>query len=206
MSRITKKIRGLSDRLRRMWIYLHVVAISNPAKKADWLRRHNVFHYIGEKVNYKTTLLPAEPFLVAIYDNVYLAADVRLVTHSLTSTVFNNKTNSRRFYAPYGKIEIHSNVFVGAGATIMYGVTIGENCIIAAGAIVTKDVPNGCVVGGIPAKVIGTFEESMRKADEASAVFVGKAHSRQVADLVKIFPVEFDIDKVCNEKREIEQF
>ena len=87
MSRIIKRFNGLCDRLRRMWIYLHVVAISNPAKKADWLRRHNVFHYIGEKVNYKTTLLPAEPFLVAIHDNVYLAADVRLVTHSLTSTV-----------------------------------------------------------------------------------------------------------------------
>ena len=200
MSRIIKRFNGLCDRIRRMWIYLHVVAISDPAKKADWLRKHNVFHYMGEKVIYKTTKLPAEPFLVAIHDNVIVAADVRLVTHSLTSTVFNNKTNSRRFYAQYGKIEIHSNVFVGAGATIMYGVTIGENCIVAAGAIVTKDVPSGSVVGGIPAKVIGTFDESMRKADEASAVFVGKARSRQVIDMLKIVPVEFDIDKVCNEK------
>lgn len=195
MSRIIRKFRGLCDRLRRIWIYWHVFAISDPAKKADWLRKHNVFHYMGDNVNYKTTKLPAEPFLVAIHDNVYLAADVRLVTHSLTSTVFNNKTKSRRFYAPYGKIEIHSNVFVGAGATIMYGVTIGENCIVAAGAIVTKDVPSGCVVGGIPAKVIGTFDESMRKADEASAAFAGKARSRQVIDMLKIVPVEFDIDK-----------
>lgn len=133
----------------------------NPQKKADWLRKHKVFHYIGKNVNYKSVLLPAEPFLVAIHDNVYLAADVRLVTHSLTNVVFNNYSKTKDYFAPFGKIEIHSNVFVGAGATIMYGVTIGEKCIVAAGSVVTKDVPAGSVVAGVPAKVIGTFEESM---------------------------------------------
>ena len=182
------------DKLRRFWIRWHVITIGNPRKKADWLRKHNVFHYIGQNVNYKSILLPAEPFLIAIHDNVYIAADVRLVTHSLTSTVFNNYTKTRKFYAPYGKIEIHSNVFVGAGATIMYGVTIGENCIIAAGSVVTKDVPSGSIVGGVPAKVIGSFFESMRKAEEMSKCFVGNTKSRSVIDLLKIRPIKFDID------------
>ncbi|MCD8178187.1 MAG: sugar O-acetyltransferase, partial [Tannerellaceae bacterium] len=42
----------------------------------------------------------------------------------------------------------------GAGATILQGVTIGENSIVAAGAVVSKDVPGNTIVGGIPAKVI----------------------------------------------------
>lgn len=188
------------DVLRRMWIRWNMLIISDPCKKANWLRKHNIFHYIGENVNYKSVLLPAEPFLVAIHDNVYIAADVRLVTHSLVSTVFNNYSKTRNFYAPYGKIEIHSNVFIGAGATIMYGVTIGENCIIAAGAIVTKDVPSGSVVAGVPAKVIGSFYESMCKSENMSACFVGKVKSRAVIDMLQIKPINFNIDTMLNNK------
>lgn len=189
------KIKKYYELTRRLWIRFNLLIISDPIKKANWLRKHKIFHYIGNQVYYKTALLPAEPFLVAIHNNVYIAADVRFVTHSLTSTVFNNYTKTRKFYAPYGKIEIHSNVFIGAGATIMYGVTIGENCIIAAGAIVTKDVPSGSVVGGVPAKIICSFDESMRKTEEMSADFINKAKSRSVIDLIKIRPVIFDIDE-----------
>lgn len=188
------RINKCYDLIRRAWIRLNLLIISDPRKRADWLRKNKIFHHIGRQVYYKTILLPAEPFLVAIHDNVYIAADVRLVTHSLVSTVFNNYTRTKKFYAPYGKIEIHSNVFIGAGATIMYGVTIGENSIVAAGAVVTKDVPAGSVVGGVPARLIGTFSESMRKSEEMSKDFINKTSTRTVADLVKIKPVLFDID------------
>ena len=57
-----------------------------------------------------------------------------------------------------GKIDIQDNVFVGHGAKIMRCVTIGHNCVIAAGAIVTKDVPPNSVMGGIPAKFICTTD------------------------------------------------
>lgn len=49
---------------------------------------------------------------------------------------------------------IASNVWIGAGARIMAGVTIGERAIVAAGAVVTRDVPSGVIVGGVPARVI----------------------------------------------------
>ena len=49
---------------------------------------------------------------------------------------------------------IGDNVWVGAGAILNPGVTIGSNAVIASGAVVTKDVPAGCIVAGVPAKVI----------------------------------------------------
>jgi acetyltransferase-like isoleucine patch superfamily enzyme len=54
-------------------------------------------------------------------------------------------------------IIIKQNAWVGAGATILPGVTIGENAVVAAGAVVSKDVPANTVVGGIPARVIKSF-------------------------------------------------
>ena len=51
-------------------------------------------------------------------------------------------------------VVIKNGAWIGAGATILPGVTVGENSIVAAGAVVNKDVPDNTVVGGIPAKVI----------------------------------------------------
>lgn len=51
-------------------------------------------------------------------------------------------------------VVIKKNAWIGAGATILAGVTVGENAIVAAGSVVTKDVPANCIVGGVPAKII----------------------------------------------------
>ena len=56
-------------------------------------------------------------------------------------------------------VKLGNNVWIGAHATILAGVTIGDNAVVAAGAVVTKDVPANVVVGGVPAKIIKTIEE-----------------------------------------------
>lgn len=188
-------MRNFFEKIKRYYVRLMMYVITNGPRKAVFLKKQKIFHYIGNNVSIKTTILPAEPFLVAIHNNVRLAAGVRLITHSLTCEVFNKMTDRNDFYCQHGKIEIHDNVFIGAGAVIMYGVTIGENCIIAAGAVVTKNVPSGSVVAGIPAKVIGNFEDSMKKADEFSEYYRGKMKGNTVAEMVKIKPIKFDIDK-----------
>lgn len=54
-------------------------------------------------------------------------------------------------------IVVKRNAWIGAAATILPGVTIGENAVVAAGAVVSKDVPANTIVGGIPAKIIKTI-------------------------------------------------
>ena len=54
----------------------------------------------------------------------------------------------------YGEVKIGNNVWIGARAAILKGVTIGDGAVIGAGAVVTKDVPPRCLAAGNPAKII----------------------------------------------------
>ncbi len=85
---------------------------------------------------------------ITIEDGVFIAPKVSLLTegHPLAP--------EDRHSLTVGRIHIKKNAWIGANATIMQGVTIGESAVVAAGAVVTKDVPARTVVGGIPAKVI----------------------------------------------------
>ena len=56
-------------------------------------------------------------------------------------------------------VRIGRNVWIGAGATILKGVTIGENSVVAAGAVVTKSVEPNTIVAGNPAQVVKTFAQ-----------------------------------------------
>lgn len=69
------------------------------------------------------------------------------------------------------KTVIKNNVFIGANAVILPGVTIGDNAIIGAGAVVTKDVPEGMVVAGNPAKIISTVDEYIKKCYHRKNLF-----------------------------------
>ena len=60
-------------------------------------------------------------------------------------------------------IHIGKNVWIGSNSTILPGITIGDNAVIGAGSVVTKDVPDYAVVGGVPAKVIKMLEPDQMK-------------------------------------------
>jgi len=89
---------------------------------------------------------------ITIEDNVFIAPKVSLLSegHPISP-------NERSSLVP-GHIHIKKNAWIGAGATILPGVTIGENSVVAAGAVVSKDVPANTVVGGVPAKTIKTIQ------------------------------------------------
>lgn len=85
--------------------------------------------------------------------------DGSLIGHNVVLATINHdlepKNNRKNHYAP---INIGKKVWIGSNATILAGVTIGDWAVIGAGAVVTKDVPAGAVVGGVPAKIIRTVE------------------------------------------------
>lgn len=83
--------------------------------------------------------------------------DNSLIGHRVTLATLNHGIAPEERHTLYpAPIRIRRNVWVGASATILPGVTIGDNAIIAAGAVVTKDVEADTIVGGVPAKVIRT--------------------------------------------------
>ena len=89
---------------------------------------------------------------ITIEDDVQIGPKVNLITEN------HPVDPSKRKYLDLKPILIKRNAWIGAGATILPGVTIGENAIVAAGAVVNKDVPDNCIVGGIPAKFIKAIE------------------------------------------------
>ncbi|NVC64713.1 acyltransferase [Vibrio sp. 05-20-BW147] len=97
----------------------------------------------------------SEPYLIIIGDKVSLT-NVQFVTHDGGVWVFRDEFSDIDVIAP---IRVGNNVFIGAGATLMPGVTIGDNVVIGAGAVVTKNIESGWVVGGVPAKKIKPLQE-----------------------------------------------
>jgi acetyltransferase-like isoleucine patch superfamily enzyme len=85
---------------------------------------------------------------ITIEDNVLLAPKVSLLSEGHPVSPEN------RHSLLVGHIHIKKNAWIGAGAIILPGVTIGENSIVAAGAVVSTSVPDNTIAGGIPAKVI----------------------------------------------------
>ena len=182
------------ESVKRAIIQTKMMIIRSGWKRAEYLKKKGILHHIGEHCVYQSTLRPAEPFLVSIHDNVIIGPGVRLITHSASHLIYNYEENTNEYVCRHGKIEIHDNVYIGADAIINMGITIGSNCIIAAGAVVTHDIPSGSIAAGIPAKIIGTYDENKAKHKEDSKKYNEKGLKEPctVAEMIQAFPIEFD--------------
>jgi len=111
---------------------------------------------VGEGCRIFTTSFGCEPFLITIGNKVTITSGVKLLTHDGATWLMNDE-KGRRYR--FQKIEIGNNVFVGVNSIVMPGVKIEDNVIVAAGSVITKSVPSGVVVAGVPAKIIGSYDE-----------------------------------------------
>ena len=80
--------------------------------------------------------------------------------HTVLATLNHNPDPEKRSNLFPAPIHIGKKVWLGANVTVLPGVTIGDNAIVAAGAVVTKDVEANTIVGGVPAKLIRRLEDS----------------------------------------------
>jgi acetyltransferase-like isoleucine patch superfamily enzyme len=104
---------------------------------------------------------------ITIGDRVLIAPKVNLVTtgHPVEPDIRRDTISK--------PINIKENAWLGIAATVMPGVTIGKNSVVAAHAVVSEDVPDNVIVGGIPAKIIKTIEAEAQKS-----LSVGESYGR----------------------------
>lgn len=99
---------------------------------------------------------PTHCFLITIGDDVTMSIRVTVMAHDAS-------TKKTLDYTKTGQVHIGSHVFIGANATILPGVTIGDYAVIGAGSVVTHDIPARTVAAGVPAKVICSVDEYVEK-------------------------------------------
>ena len=113
---------------------------------------------IGERCEiHPSTSWGSEPYLVKIGDHVRITKNVQFITHDGGVWVLREKYDCPDADL-FGRISVGCNVHIGMNAILMPGVSIGNDCIIAAGAVVTKNIPSGEIWGGVPAHFIEKVE------------------------------------------------
>lgn len=102
--------------------------------------------------NYNVTILDVEKVAIGDYCMIGPNSTISTVNHPMDAEGRRQKLSIAK------PVTIGNDVWIGANCVILPGVTIGHNVVVAAGAVVTRDVPDNCVVGGVPAKVIRTLD------------------------------------------------
>ena len=129
---------------------------------AEFLAQWGGFHHIGKDVAINVGCNVTDPAYIRLGNNITLSV-CTLLGHDGVVRILNNRYGKK--LDSVGMIDIRDNSFVGHGAIVMPRVTIGPDSVVAAGAVVTRDVPPGVVVGGNPARVICTTEELLARIE-----------------------------------------
>ncbi|MAP27333.1 MAG: transferase [Alteromonadaceae bacterium] len=163
LKNIVKKIAFKTGRFKKLYLRL-----CNPSgyEFASFERKWGNYHAIGEDCAIWPYTNVTNPEYTRLGNNVMLT-NCTVLGHDGSIAVLNKAYNKK--LDRVGKVDFRDNVFVGHGAIILPNVTIGPNAIVAAGAVVSKNVPEGTIVAGIPARVIGRVDDLVDKLERETA-------------------------------------
>ena len=143
------------------------------------LRRHGGLFAMGEHCSVQTNVLITDPPHVRLGNNVRLSG-CTLFSHDGSVNML--KRLSGKTLDRVGKVDIRDNVFIGHQAIVLPGVTIGPNVVVAAGAVVAKDVAPDTVVAGNPARPIGTVSALIERLERRTRTLRWYGHPQLAAD------------------------
>ena len=118
--------------------------------------------------------VPLYPKLISIGNNVWIASNVQFTPHDVIHQMLNNMQSDFSFNENIGCIQIDDNCFIGAHTIILPNTKIGSNVIVAAGSLVNKSLESGGVYGGVPARIICSFDELVAKRKAHNDLVVSK--------------------------------
>ena len=177
---------------------------SSVERYCNYLRNKGIRIGCGTILRPKTTHIDlTRPSLVSIGENCSLNENFTLLTHDWVTGVFIRANMD--FLPSSGRVTIGNNVRFGQHCMVLKGVTIGDNCFIGAGSIVTKDIPSNSIAVGIPCKVICTLEEFHKKRqskcidealDYARSIKERFGRKPLTTDFWEEFPLFVDGDKI----------
>lgn len=163
---IRNALRGLAK--RKMFfvkVYTKLFGVSGE-EYADLIKSHNLFYAMGENCSIVPGTFLGDAKYVRMGNNVRLAS-CWLMAHDGVVNML--RTAYKVNLDAVGKIDIGDNVFIGHSAIVLRNCTIGSNSVVAAGAVVTSDVPADSVVAGVPAKVICSTVDLVNRLKKESS-------------------------------------
>lgn len=134
-------------------------------------------HIYGDAWN----MFGTEPWCISLGNNVHITKEVLFITHDGGTLLFRSKFPDLEITK---KIKVGNNVYIGVRSIILPGVSVGNNCIIAAGSVVTKSIPDNCVYGGVPAKFIKSIDDYLEGIQKKS-LKVGQFSGKRKDELLK---------------------
>ena len=160
-----KKLKKYSRKF--MFLTKARIALMSEKKRNRFLAESGLFAGFGKNCRWCSRTIPEEPYMLKLHDNVMVSSKVNFITHDIINDMLSRKIGAKlgEELCEYhmGTIEVLDNVVIGSDSTILYNTRIGPNAIVAAGSVVVNDVPEGAIVGGNPARIIGKTEDLLAR-------------------------------------------